>query len=145
MAYSLTPPERLDFGQDVPERTVWQENDVSRLFFSGKNIEALQHGIRYGVYRMSNGKHVVGNQSASELRAIMRSVYLTHAVNLPYGIVDQVRALNKHVLDYAVPSVTRAATAYDRYVRDASRPVRVMEPPRSVSIKGDRSLDFLPR
>ena len=146
MAYQLTPKDQpvLDFAKDVPsERVIWQENDVSVLFFSSKNLAALQHGIRYGVYKASAGKHVVGNQDETVLRVIMRSIYLTHAVNLPYGVVDQVRDLNRRVLDYAISVVLTAVTAHERYAQDISKPVEIMQYAQNVSSKGERSLRLM--
>lgn len=146
MSYPLTPKEQpvLDFAKDVPsERVVWQENNVSLLFFSNKNIEALQHGIRYGVYKASNGKHVVGNQDETTLRIIMRSMYLTHAVNLPYATIEQVRDLNRRVLDYAVATVLAAITSHERYAQDISKPVQIMQHAQNVSSKGERSLRMM--
>ena len=88
---------------------------VSNIFFSTDNENALQQGIRYGVYRESNGTVVIGNQSRDELLIIMRSTYLEHSFNLPHNLLEQVRALNKMVLEYTVPRVLQEARAYQKY------------------------------
>jgi len=95
-------------------------NPVSELFFSDDNVAALQHGIRYGVYNSSNGDLVVGNQSRDELQTVMRSVYLTDSLNLPFNQIEQVRALNSKVLEYCVPRVEAEARMYLRYRHDST-------------------------
>jgi Family of unknown function (DUF5761) len=95
-------------------------NCVSDLFFSEENIEALQSGLRYSVYRESGGTIVIGNQSRDELSIIMRSVYLTEAVNLPFNILEQVRELNGKVLGFCVPRVLAEARAATKYLYDIS-------------------------
>lgn len=95
-------------------------NKVSELFFSERNIAALQQGIRYGVYRESSGELVIGNQSRDELETIMRGIYLSDGINLPINEVEQVRALNSKVLDFAVPRVVNEARMYVKYRRDST-------------------------
>lgn len=115
---------------------------VSELFFSERNFEAIQHGIRYGVYAKTCGKHVIGNQSTEQLIIIMRSIFLQHTRNLPYNIVEQVRELNSHVLDYAVDTIVKELDMYEAYTRDASQLPVPMERSVNVSSKGDRSIEF---
>ena len=95
-------------------------NTLSALFFSPQNIDALQQGIRYRIYVESNGQHVIGRQSDTELKIVMRSIYYQHAKHNNKDIVLQVRELNKHVLDWAVPEVLSNLKQYEVYKRDAS-------------------------
>lgn len=146
MSHALTPPvPTLDFATDVPDRTAWQENSLSKLFFSSRNVAALQHGIRYGVYKRSSGRFVVDEQPERDLRVIMRSIFLTHAVNLPYGIIDQVRSLNARVLDFAIPNVLSGAEAHRRYINEITTRRTILPHARDVSSKGERTLNLLPR
>lgn len=95
---------------------------VSDIFFSEENIEALQGGLRWKVYQESGGKIVIGNQSRDELSIIMRSIFLEHSRNLPYVLLEQVRELNKRVLDFSVPRVLAEALAYKKYRVDIATP-----------------------
>ena len=95
-------------------------NCVSNVYFSEENVAALQEGIRYGVYKQSNGEFVIGKQSRDELMLVMRSIYLEYSLNLDYNILEQVRSLNKRVLDYCIPQVTREVQMYRTYVRDST-------------------------
>jgi hypothetical protein len=94
------------------------QNEVNSLFFSQRNVDALQHGIRYTIYNKINT--VIDNQSERELRVIMRSMYLQYARNLPANIIEQVRELNVKVLDYVIPKLIIEVKQYDTYIKDAS-------------------------
>ena len=37
----------------------WYDTKLSNLFFSGANIQALQNGLRAGVYKRSNGQYLI--------------------------------------------------------------------------------------
>jgi len=94
------------------------QNDVNTLFFSQKNVDALQQGIRYKVF--SRSSKIIDNQSEREIRVIMRSIYLQYSRNLNTNIIEQVIDLNSKVLDYIVPKIIIEVKQYDTYIRDAS-------------------------
>ncbi len=98
----------------------WYDTQLSNAFFSGKNIQILQNGIRAGVYNKSNQQYVVGEQNMDELQIIMRGLFLQYAKNQPMNIAQQINDLNKIVLDYAVEQVWGEAEGYMKYKRDAS-------------------------
>lgn len=119
-----------------------EENEVSDLFFSKKNLQALQNGIRYLVYKRSNEKHIIGEQSVTELILIMRSLYVRYGQNLMYNVVDQVRKLNERVLEFAVPKILAELEMYEMYLKDkASLPVP-LDRGTNVSSKGEKVLEF---
>ena len=98
----------------------WYRTQLSDLFFSPANVQILQNGIRAGVFKMSQGQYVIGEQSENELRIIMRSVFLQYSQNLPTNIKEQIAKLNKYVLDYAVGQVYGEAQGYMKYKYDVS-------------------------
>ena len=98
----------------------WYNTELSNAFFSGKNMQILQNGIRAGVYNKSNQQYVVGEQKLDELQIIMRGLFLQYAKNQPIGIAQQINDLNKIVLDYAINQVWGEAEGYMKYKRDAS-------------------------
>ena len=61
----------------------------------------------------------------------MRSIFLQSATNLPNQIKEQVTALNKLVLDYAVPQIFGEAQGYIKYKNDVSTLVVPIERPTS--------------
>lgn len=115
------------------------KSKVSELMFSEQNIAALLHGISYGVYNSSGGDIVVGEQSRDELLTIMRSIYLSDSRNLPFNVLEQVRELNKKVLDYAVPLVESEARSYLRYRSEFEQVPRPHQNPLYTSRAGMRN------
>jgi len=114
---------------------------VSDLYFSGMNIAAVQEGIRYRIYSETDGKHVIGRQSDTELRIIMRSIFLTYSRNLPGDTVAQVRELNRRVLEWAVPEVLSNLKQHITYMRDASTLPMPLERGELMTTKGSRTLE----
>ena len=99
----------------------WEENKLSKAFFSGANIQILQNGLRAGVYEKSGGrKIVVPPQNIDQLKIIMRSVYLQYAEHNMDAITDEITKLNYLVLDYAIPNVYNEAMGYLKYLEDKS-------------------------
>tara|TARA_B110000008_G_C16962010_1_gene560522 strand:+ start:1678 stop:2160 length:483 start_codon:yes stop_codon:yes gene_type:complete len=97
------------------------ENTVlSNAFFSADNIQIIQNGIKAGVYHLSNGQHVIGNQDEDTLKIIMRSTFLQFSNNNPNNITQQIIDLNKLVTEYCIPNINNEADAYLKYKKDVS-------------------------
>lgn len=119
-------------------KNIHVENKVSSLFFSRHNIDTLQSGIRYSVYKRSQNKHIIDNQSENDLMVIMRSIYLQYSKNLPYDIVEQVKRLNSMVLDYCVPNILREVNQYNNYKNDIGSLPIPLEHSKNMSSKGTK-------
>lgn len=126
--------------KDVGIKGNFEKNCVNDLFFSKTNIDALQIGLRNTVANKTDGKHIIGNQSLEELMIIMRAIYLEHGQNLLTNIVEQVKDLNKKVLDFAVPRILIDIQQYEQYIKDASQVHVPMERSLNVSNKGNKTL-----
>jgi hypothetical protein len=122
------------YGQIVP-------NQLSKVFFSAENIEALQQGIRYRVYVETNQRHTIGRQSDQELKIVMRSVYFQFAKNQSTDILGQVRTLNAKVLEWTVPEIVSNLLQYEVYRRDASTLPMPMEWGALMTSKGSKQLE----
>jgi len=103
-----------------PTLGLWTETELSKIFFSKKNIQIIQNGIRAGVYRSSNQQYTIGEQDCDSLKIIMRSVFLQHAANQEQNISLQINELNKIVLEYCIHQVYSEAQGYMKYLRDVS-------------------------
>lgn len=114
---------------------------VSDLFFSGKNIEALQQGIRYSVYTSSGKRHTIGRQSDIDLILVMKGIFLEHAQHAPINTLSQVKSLNARVLDYVVPRVLTEIDTYLKYRRDVSTLPVPLERAPLMTKKGTRVLE----
>ena len=108
-----------------------EPNLLADVYFSAENIQILQNGLRAGVHKMSQGKIIIAPQNIDNLKIIMRSIYFQYAEHYPKDIRGQVELLNKHVLEYAVPSVFSEAVAYIKYLKDQSSLVVPLDLPES--------------
>ena len=122
----------------------WTPNQVSSIFFSAANIQIIQNGIRAGVFKTSKGRYKIGPQNEDTLKIIMRSIFLQNAVNQPTNITPQVQALNKLVIDYAVPQVRGEAEGYIKYKNDVSTLAVPLSTPVYTSQKGQFPLELKP-
>ena len=114
------------------------QNSVNTLFFSQKNVDILQQGIRYSIYTRTN--RTIDNQNERELRVIMRSIYLQYSRNLPTNIVEQVKELNSRVLDQVIPKIIIEMNQYTTYLKDASSLPIPLERGESTSSAGTKFL-----
>ena len=119
----------------------WYDTQLSNAFFSVKNIQIIQNGIRSGVYNKSNKQYVIGEQNPDELQIIMRSIFLQYSKNLPDNIPEQINDLNKNVFDYAINQVYGEADGYMKYKRDASTMWTPMAMP-VLSYSNDKQLEL---
>jgi len=122
----------------------WVETSLSKTFFCKENINILQNGIRAGVYRKSNGRYNVAPQDLTNLKIIMRSIFLQNAKNAPGDIKGQIRKLNSLVLEYCIPNVFNEADSYIKFKNDVSTLVVPLKRPAYVSNKGDKVLELKP-
>ena len=118
-----------------------QENsNLSLMYFSKQNIQRLQNLIRYTVYKESNGKYTVDNQSEIDLKIIMRSIYLQHSPNLECHIIKQIEFLNNLVVNWCYPKIINEVSQYIGYVKDVEKLPVPLEHPQNLSSAGTKTL-----
>ena len=93
-----------------------EPTQTSDLFFSDMNIKAIQDTIRYNIYKQTNKK--MGYQSQNEIFVIMRSIYLQYANSVVNStdMIQNLKTLNKMVVDYTVKNVSDQLDQYDNYI-----------------------------
>jgi Family of unknown function (DUF5761) len=111
----------------APLQGIWEDNLLATLFFSKENIQILQNGLRAGVYQVSKKQYVIPPQNLDALKIVMRSTFLQYSKNSPNEITQQIRDLNKLVLDYCIPAVYNECVSYVKYVQDKSTLVMPLE------------------
>lgn len=116
-----------------------EKNALNDLFFDKVNIDALQQGIRYNVYRGTCNKHIIDKQDERQLLIVMRSIYLQHSNNLDFEILEQVRILNAKVLDYCVKKIINELKMYEKYLKDRDT-ISVFTNPISTSKAGLKNI-----
>jgi len=96
---------------------ILEETNLSRLFFSPQNIEALQSMIRFYVSKLTNG-HIVSNQSPDELFIVMRSILLQYANFINTNVLQEIKRLNSKVVRICSDKVAQEVLQYGKYVVD---------------------------
>ena len=129
-----------DFNEEAI-KGIHTNNPLSQVYFSQNNINALQEAIRYQVYTKSCKKHVIGRQSDTELKIIMRAIYLDNARHRDYDILPEVRRLNQLVLDFAVPRILQEINMYIVYKNDIDKLPDPMPRGQFSSAKGTKVLE----
>ena len=122
----------------------WNDTMLSKAYFSRENIQIIQNGIRAGVYKVSNGRYNVAPQDETNLKIVMRSIFLQNAKNDTRPVPQQINELNNLVLDYCVKNVCGEATSYIKYKHDVSTLAVPEARPIFVSTKGDKQLELKP-
>lgn len=122
-------------------KSIFSTNQVSNIFFSQFNLDLLQEAIRYQVYKKSCDKFVICRQSNTELRLIMRSIYLQWSKNQQYGILEQVKELNKVVLDFCIPRIIQEINIYSKYTKDINQLPVPLPNAEFVGTKGSKVLE----
>ena len=115
--------EILFYNNDINAvKGIVEETPLSNLFFSKDNVDALQLGIRFGVY--DKYKKVISNQSEQELVSITRGIFLDQN-NTETELKPAVQTYNQQVLDAVLPRVGTQLLQYEGYIDKISK----MPPP----------------
>jgi len=96
---------------------ILEETDLTRLFFSPQNIEAIQIMIRYYVNKMTGGE-IISNQSPDELFIVMRSIVLQYANFLSSNVVTEIKRLNSKVVTICSEKIAIELDQYNKYIID---------------------------
>jgi len=132
-------PERYE---NDAVRHIHSGSEVASLFFLQKNIDILQDGIRYSIFKKTNEKHIIDKQSDTELKVIMRSIYLQYSKNLSNDVIEQVKSLNSKVLDYVVPRILSEILQHIQYKRDITYLPVPLDRSQNMSNKGTKVLEI---
>lgn len=107
---------------------------LSDLYFSKENVQIIQNAIRAGVYKRSNGEHIISNQNLDTIHIIMRSIFLQNSKNLPNNITEQIKDLNELVIEEIVPKLLGEIEGYLIYRKDISEIPEPLQKPKSDNI-----------
>jgi len=106
---------------------------LSEVFFSKDNIYTVNRGIVLAVYKMTNGKFKISQQSEQDLLIAMTYYYDNYAKNLPYNINKQIATLNNLVIKNLLPDIITNLEQYIGYLKDASQLPDPLPPPINVN------------
>lgn len=115
---------------------------LSEMFFSRENVDIIHQGLINYVYNKSNGSYRIGKQSEQELSIVMRSIYLTYGKNLNFNMKEQVRELNRLVIEWCAERIITNIQQYLDYKTNVSTLKMPMETPALTSQKGLKTLEL---
>jgi len=105
-----------------PLTGVWEDTQLSNVFFSQGNVQILQNGLRAGVHNRSGERElVIPPQNIDVLKTFMRDTFINYSTFEPTNITTQVARLNKLLLEQLIPVVYSEAIGYLKYLEDQSR------------------------
>ena len=107
---------------------VYEESELSNLYFSKANIQIVQNGIRAGIYAKTNKEHIIPPQNIDNIKIIMRNIYIQYVEN-QNNITSEIERLNQLVLGYIIPQVHGSLVSYFKYIKDQSTLVIPLELP----------------
>lgn len=107
---------------------IYEESELSNLYFSKANIQIVQNGIRAGIYEKTNKEHIIPPQNIDNIKIIMRNIYIQYAEN-QNNITSEIERLNQLVLGYIIPQVHGSLISYLKYIKDQSTLVIPLELP----------------
>ena len=138
---SPTLPFGSTFAQQATIR-IHTATPLNNAFFSDSNIQYLQDEIRYGVWVASGKKHIIDRQNPDDLKVVMRSYYLQYSTNDPDKFREELDALNKRVLMFAVDRVMVEINQYYKYRNDILNYPEQIGRPVNANITGSKSAEF---
>lgn len=138
--YSICAGDK-DSNYDIMRDT--QIDKVGREFFSKKNIIKLQNEIKSKVYLETKGKIILDDeQDDSDLLIVMRALYFQEGRFLPDEIMPidyQVKKLNIKVINYIYPDLMTNIKQEYYYIKEINEPIKPIDRPVNVSIKGSKT------
>jgi hypothetical protein len=116
-------------------------SELSKMYFSDKNMKRLQRLIKKEVLNRTHGKYRLDvDQEQKDLLIAMRAVYLEHCRYLPGQVVRQIKRLNLKVVDTIVPSMITEIKQYYGYLDDINNPIKPIMRPINVNNAGRKTL-----
>lgn len=115
---------------EVALKSVQQESELSRMFFSEENFNRIQKRIKQEIIKRTKGKFKLeADQDPNDLLIAMRAVYLEHAKFMPTQTIRQVKRLNDKVAENTIPDMITAIKQEYGYLKDINKPLEpIMRP-----------------
>jgi len=126
--------------KNIAVSRIQQVTPLSALYFSKRNMEILQSKIRKAVFDRTNGEHLIGEQSITELEIVMRAIFLQYA-RYSGDLREQVLQLDKMVVEETVPKIISGIKQYMGYLHDVQQLPIPIDLPKNLSSRGTKMLN----
>ena len=108
-------------------------NKLNKLFFSKNNINNINKQLILTIWKKTNKRFKIGEQSENRLLIVMRWVWIQYARNLPYQYEEQISRLNCYVVGQVVPNIITNLEQYVGYLKDIKQQRAPLERPQNVN------------
>lgn len=123
------------------KKELGMDTEVSRIFFSDKNIKRIQKKIKQEVFTKTKGKfRLEVEQDEKDLIIVMSAVYKLYARHLNEYPIRQVKKLNEQTVDYLMPDLISNIKTYYGYLKEINEPRNILERPINVNNAGRKTL-----
>jgi hypothetical protein len=116
-----------------------EQGDLENVFFSDENISLINKQLILSVFKKTNGKIKISDQSKENLIIVMRYVFLEHSRHLPFDIAGQIKELNCRVVGEILPNIITNANQRIDYLEEINNPRKMLPLPINVH-KSNRNL-----
>lgn len=117
------------------------QSDLSKIYFSDKNIKRLQKKIKKEIFKRTKGEFLLEvDQEVYDLVIAMRATYIEYARNIPGQVMKQIRDLNKILVNDIVPDMITNIRQYYGYLNDINQPLQMIPQPINDSNAGRKTL-----
>jgi hypothetical protein len=110
-----------------------QQSSLETYFFSDENMDYINKQIILSVYKNTNKKFRINNQSKEKLLIVMRYIFLEYARHLPYDIKKQILDLNCRVVQDIIPNIITNLNQKIDYLNEINNPRKLIPLPINVN------------
>jgi len=112
---------RKQFIKNQTRTTECDTGLLENVFFSDDNIDLINKQIIYGVWKHTDGKFKINNQSKEKLLIVMRYIFIEYARHLPYDIKGQIKELNCRLVTDVLPNIITNLEQHIGYLKDIEK------------------------
>jgi len=124
----------------LTNQTECSESFLSKIFFSMENIDIINKMIVMEVFDNTNKKYLINFQDEKNLMLVMQYVWSNYARNLESNIKEQIRCLNKQVLNEVIEDIMTFVKQQEDYLIDISTDLEPIPLPENTRTRVNQEL-----
>lgn len=117
---------RNDFIKKQKENTTSNKKDrydnlLKEVFFSDENIEIINKRLIMNIYKLTNKKVKINEQSKESLNIVMTYIFTEYSNNFDIDIQNQIKELNCKVTNELTPKILTEVNHHITYVKNIDK------------------------
>lgn len=124
----------------LTNQTECSESLLSRVFFSIENIDIINKMIVMEIYNKTNKKYLINFQDEKNLMLVMQYVWSNYGRNMDTNIKEQIRCLNKRVLNETMEDIMTFVKQQEDYLIDISTDLEPIPLPENTRTRVNQEL-----